>query len=239
MRARPSLVCGSVLGGGHALARRRVVLQWIAHLVGSFGYGGVGLLMAVENVVLPLPSELIMPLAGFESAAGTLSLTGVILAGTIGSVLGALPVYAAARALGEERLTTFIDRYGRWVFIGRAEVERASERFQHRGRPAVLLSQLVPGLRGLIAIPAGFARMNVTVFVVANFAGTLVWCTILAWLGHVLGANYGRVDRFVAPASWLLLAGLLVAAVVWLLRRRRRRTTGGGRRAGTDRNSGT
>ena len=232
MRATPSLVSGSVLGVGRALARRQAVLQWIAHLVGSFGYGGVGLLMAIENVVLPLPSELIMPLAGFESAGGSLSLTGVILAGTIGSVLGALPVYAAARALGEERLTSFIDRHGRWVFLGRREVERASDRFQQRGSIAVFFSQLLPGIRGLIAIPAGFARMNVLVFAVANFAGTLVWCAVLAWLGHLLGANYRRVDRYVAPASWILLAGLLIATVVWLVRRRRRRTSGRGPRSG-------
>lgn len=220
---------------GRALAPAAVVLQWIAHLVGSFGYGGVALLMAIENVVLPLPSELIMPLAGFESAAGALSLVGVILAGTVGSVVGALPVYAAARALGEERLTTFIDRYGRWVFLGRREMERANFRFQRRGRIAVFVSQLLPGIRGLIAIPAGFARMNVLVFAAANFAGTLVWCAVLAWLGHLLGANYAKVDRFVGPASWVLLAALLAAAVFWLVRRRRRAIASRERGDGTGR----
>lgn len=191
--------------------------------------------MAIENVVLPLPSELIMPLAGFESAAGALSLVGVILAGTVGSVIGALPVYAAARALGEERLTSFIDHHGRWVFLGRREVERANDRFQRRGRVAVFVSQLLPGIRGLIAIPAGFARMNVLVFAGANFAGTLVWCAVLAWLGHLLGANYAKVDRFVGPISWALLAALLVAAALWLLRRRRRARASRGRGDGAAR----
>lgn len=199
------------------------MIQWIAHLVGSFGYAGVALLMAIENVVLPLPSELIMPLAGFESAEGAMSLVGVIVAGSIGSVLGALPVYAAARGLGEERLTDFVDRHGRWLLLRRADMEKANDRFQRRGRLAVFLSQLLPGLRGLIAIPAGFARMNVVVFAIANFAGTLVWCAVLAWLGHLLGVNYARVDRYVAPASWIILGALLVWAAVWLLRRRRQR----------------
>lgn len=199
------------------------MLQWIAHLVGSFGYFGVGLLMAIENVVLPLPSELIMPLAGFESAAGALSLTGVVLAGTIGSVIGALPVYAAARALGEERLTTLVDRYGRWMLLRPGALERANDRFERRGKLAVILSQLLPGIRGLIAIPAGFARMNVAVFAAANFAGTLVWCAVLAWLGHLLGANYAKVDRYVGPASWIILAALLAWGVVWVLRRRKKR----------------
>lgn len=198
------------------------MLHWIAHLVGSFGYGGVGLLMAIENVVLPIPSELIMPLAGFESAVGELSLTGVILAGTIGSVIGALPVYAAARAWGEERLTRFVEHYGKWLLLRHTEIAKANDRFQRRGRLAVFLSQLLPGLRGLISIPAGFARMNIVVFTIANFAGTLIWCALLAWLGHLLGANYAKVDKYVAPASWAILAALVLAAIVWVLRRRKR-----------------
>lgn len=197
------------------------MLRWIAHLVGSFGYFGVALLMAIENVVLPLPSELIMPLAGFESAAGALRLSGVILAGTIGSVIGALPVYAAARALGEERLTAFLDHYGRWMLLRHNDLARANDRFEQRGKRAVFLSQLLPGIRGLIAIPAGFARMNVVVFAAANFAGTLVWCAVLAWLGHLLGANYAKVDKYVAPVSWALLAALLVWAAIWVVRRRK------------------
>lgn len=198
------------------------MLHWIAHLVGSSGYVGIAVLMAIENVVLPLPSELIMPLAGFDAAYHHLALLGVIVAGTVGSVAGALPVYAVARAMGEPRLTVWVENHGRWLLLGPRQLKRAAWQFNRWGRLTVFVSQLIPGLRGLVALPAGFARMNVAVFAIANFAGTLIWCGVLAWLGSVLGANYRKIDRFVAPVSWVVLGTLALWGVVWVIRRRQR-----------------
>lgn len=199
------------------------MLHWIAGIVGSLGYVGVAVLMAVENVVLPLPSELIMPLAGFESAVGRMTLVGVITAGTIGSTLGALPVYLVARSVGEERLSRWVEAHGRWFLLRRRDIVKADARFGAHGGRTVFISQMVPGLRGLIAIPAGFARMNVAWFLLANLAGTAVWCTALAVAGNQLGAHFTQVDNVLGPVGWSVLAALVLATGVWLWRRRQAR----------------
>ena len=198
------------------------MLPWIAHLVGSLGYAGVGLLMAIENIVLPIPSELIMPLAGFLAARGRMTLWGVILVGTAGSVVGALPVYCAARLLGRERVRAWIARHGRWLLLGRDALDRPHRWFEQHGAAAVGFGQLVPGVRGLISLPAGFARMNVVAFAFWNFVGTIVWCAVLAWLGALLGRHYAVVHRYVGSVGWVLLGVLIVGAAGWVLRRRRR-----------------
>ena len=200
------------------------MLHWIIRAVASLSYSGVALLMAIENVVLPLPSELIMPFAGFMSASGRMTLWGVILAGTVGSVLGALPLYYLARLVGKERLTHWVDAHGRWLLLRGRDLKRASDRFERGAAKAVLVGQLLPGIRGLISLPAGFAKMNVAAFAAANFVGTLLWCAVLAAAGHVLGVNYKRIDHVVGPLSWIILATLVAGGAAWLLRRRVRRT---------------
>jgi membrane protein DedA with SNARE-associated domain len=199
------------------------MLHWISYLVGALNYWGVAILMAIENIFLPLPSELIMPLAGFETANGRLGLSGVILAGTIGSVLGALPLYYAGRALGEERPEKWLERNGRWTLLRAKDLERASARFSGNSFVDVIIAQMVPGVRGLISIPAGMARMNLGLFLVANFIGTVVWCAVLAVAGRILGANFTRIHQFLGPVGWTIL-GILVAVLgVWAFARRRRR----------------
>jgi membrane protein DedA with SNARE-associated domain len=197
------------------------VLQAIVRLVGALGYCGIGLLMAVENVVLPIPSELIMPFGGFECAVGRLALVGTILTGTIGSVIGALPMYAVGRLLGKERVTAWVDRHGSWILLRGRDLERVGIRFERHGGRAVFLGQLLPGVRGLISLPAGFAHMNLALFVATNFAGTLIWCTVLALLGFLLGVNYPLVHAYARPVIWIALGGLVAWATVWLVRRRR------------------
>jgi len=199
------------------------VLNWIIHLVTSLNYWGVAFLMALENVVLPIPSELIMPLAGFETVSGPMSLLGVIVAGTIGSVLGGLPLYYAGYALGEDRIERWVERYSKWGLLRGQDIKRATHRFAGKTFLEVTLGQLLPGVRGVISIPAGVARMNVWLFLLANFIGTVVWCTVLAFAGRVLGANFPKIQQFLGPAGWAILGLLALALAVWLIRRRRRR----------------
>ena len=202
------------------------MLHWISYLVGALSYWGVAILMAVENIVLPLPSELIMPLAGFETADGRLSLSGVILAGTIGSVLGALPLYYAGRALGEERLAKWVERYGRWTLLRAKDLKRATARFSGNSFVDVIIAQMLPGVRGLISLPAGVARMNIGLFLLANLIGTLVWCAVLAVAGRILGVNFTRIHQFLGPVGWTILAILIAGLGVWAFARKRRRTRG-------------
>ena len=180
--------------------------------------------MAIENVFLPLPSELIMPLAGFLTANGKMTLAGVIVAGTIGSVLGALPLYYAGRALGEERPERWLERYGRWTLLRGKDLERATARFSGHSFVDVMIAQMVPGVRGLISIPAGVARMNVGLFLLANLIGTLVWCAVLAVAGRILGANFTRIHQFLGPVGWTILGVLVAALGVWAIVRKRKRS---------------
>ena len=198
------------------------MLHWIAAWVARMSYVAVALLMAIENVFLPLPSELIMPLAGFQTVAGRMTLGGVILAGTIGGVVGSYPFYFLARTLGQDRLLRALDRRGGWLFLRRRDIRTARSRFERRGGWAVFVSQLLPGVRGLIAVPAGLARMSFPLFTLANAAGTLVWCTVLAVLGRELRSHFTRVHEALGPVEWALLGLLAAVAAVWWLRRRRR-----------------
>ena len=199
------------------------MLHWIAHTVGAFSYFGVALLMVIENIILPLPSELIMPLAGARTNSGNMTLWGVILAGTIGSVVGGYPLFAAAWIFGPERVTKWADKHGKWLLIRRGELQKARDRFEKKGVSAVFLSQLVPGVRGLISIPAGFAHMNILLFTAANFAGTIIWCAVLAFLGHELGHHFARINKYFGPVGWVVLAVVVLGVPAWLYWRKRKR----------------
>jgi membrane protein DedA with SNARE-associated domain len=199
------------------------MLHWMVQFVSSLNYVGVAVLMAIENVVLPLPSELIMPLAGFETVNGTMTLAGVILAGTIGSVVGALPLYYAGCVLGEDRIRSWVQRNGSWLMMRGRDYDRVTRKFSGNNFVAVAIGQVVPGVRGLISLPAGVARMNLGLFLLANFVGTLVWCTILAVAGQMLGVHFAAIHSYVGPAGWTILALLLVALVAFVVKRRRQR----------------
>jgi membrane protein DedA with SNARE-associated domain len=205
--------------------------QWTGRIVESMGYPGVVLLMFLENVLPPIPSELIMPLAGYLAARGEMGFAGVVVAGTAGSVLGALPLYGLGRWLGQERLCRWAARWGHWVAVSPGDVRKAAEWFGRHGGKSVLLCRLVPGVRSLVSIPAGAARMPLIPFVAYTAVGTAVWAGALAWLGHALGQNYGRVQHYLGPATYVVLAALCVGFVVRVVKLRRAKAS---RPAGDD-----
>jgi membrane protein DedA with SNARE-associated domain len=169
-----------------------------------------------------------MPLAGFQTARGQMAIVRVILAGTVGSVLGALPLYYAGRALGEERLSQWVEKHGSWLMLRGKDLDRATRKFNGDSFQAVTVGQLIPGVRGLISIPAGIAKMNVGLFLLANFIGTVVWCAVLAVAGRVLGANFPRIHQFLGPVGWVILGLLIVGSVGWVLWHRHRRASAKG-----------
>jgi membrane protein DedA with SNARE-associated domain len=205
------------------------MIKWIVGLVSSMGIYGVALLMAIENVVLPLPSELIMPLAGFAASRGRMSLAGVIIGGTVGSVLGALPLYYLARTAGEEKLKHWVTKHGRWLLLRPTDVDKPKRWFEKHGSLAVLVGQIIPGVRGLISLPAGYAKMNVMAFILYNFLGTVVWCGVLAYVGMQLGVHFKAVHKYLGPIGWVVLAGLLGwgGIVIWKCRKKRKRGANG------------
>ena len=193
---------------------------WIA----SWGVWGVGALMLLENVFPPIPSELIMPLAGYTAARGDMSLLALIVVGTIGSTLGCLFWYGLARAFGRARFLRFLDRWGVWLTLSRAEAEAASDWFARHGAPAVFLGRLVPTVRSVISIPAGLAGMPLAPFLLWTTLGALVWTTALALAGYVLADQYERVEGWLNPVTTLvvlLIVGLYLYRLARGLLRRR------------------
>jgi len=195
--------------------------EWIKGTIESLGYFGIILLMIIENVFPPIPSEIIMPLAGFLSTQGEFSFLGVAIAGTIGSVLGALLLYYAGRKVGADRLKCWADSYGRWLMLSSEDIGRAQAWFHRRGAVAVFVCRLVPGLRSMISIPAGIEGMNLSRFVIFSALGTGVWATVLAYLGRVLGRNYEMVSNYLGPLSYMVLSGFLVCYIVYVVRHQR------------------
>lgn len=179
-------------------------------LIESAGYFGIVFLMFVENVFPPIPSEFIMPLAGFMAGEDKFSLFGVIVAGTLGSVLGALPLYYLGAKLGEERLKKFAERHGRWLTLSPADIDRADDWFDRHGAKAVLLCRLVPGIRSFISIPAGFNRMNLVSFLFFTALGSAVWTSLLAYAGYILKTNFRQVGEYLDVATYIVFGSVIV-----------------------------
>ncbi len=193
--------------------------ETIIALIESLGYPGIALLMFAETVLIFLPSELIMPFAGFAAAEGKLRLLPTILAGAAGSSLGAIALYAAARAIPDDTVHHLIDRYGKLAGVSRRDYDRADKWFQRHALPAVFFGRLVPGIRSAISVPAGLARMPWPQFLIATITGSLIWTSLLAFAGYQLGERYEQVERFVSPISKIVLAVMLLAMGVYLLRK--------------------
>ncbi|GAB1360877.1 DedA family protein [Rhodobacter sp.] len=171
------------------------------------GYPGIFLAMFAENVFPPIPSEVIMPLGGFQVARGQLSLAGVILAGTAGATLGALFWYWVGLRLRPGRLMLLIRRHGRLMMLTPAEFRHANAWFRRHGHKAVFWGRLVPGLRSLISVPAGVTRMRVLPFLFWTGLGSLIWTTLLTFGGILLESQYRRIAGWIDPVATAILLG--------------------------------
>jgi membrane protein DedA with SNARE-associated domain len=199
--------------------------DWVTNVVEALGYVGVAILILVENVFPPIPSEIILPLAGFMSSRGDFWLPAVIVAATLGSVGGALVLYWLGALLGEDRLRRLVARTGHIARITSHDLDRAEHWFDRYGRWAVLLGRLVPIVRSLISLPAGVARMPLGTFIVFTAIGSCLWNTILIGAGWLLGDQWDRVEQYVRIFQYLVIVAVLAIAAWWLLRRRARRRT--------------
>jgi membrane protein DedA with SNARE-associated domain len=162
-----------------------------------------------------------MPLAGFISTQSKLSLPWVILAGTVGSVLGAIPLYYLGHCAGEDRLRRWAKRHGRWIGISVKDLDKSKIWFERHGGKTVLLCRLIPGVRSLISIPAGFVRMNFATFLVYTTIGSAVWSGVLAGAGRALGSNYGKIEHVIGPISTAVVAGIVLTLIVRGIRQSR------------------
>lgn len=194
--------------------------EWIINTMNSLGYLGIGLLMFAENLFPPIPSELIMPLAGFTVAKGDMNFTLAVLAGVVGTILGALPWYYAGKLVGEERLKGLADKYGKWITVSSQDIDKSTRWFNRYGNKAVLFGRLVPGVRTLISLPAGLSEMPIVPFLIYSTLGTTAWVMLLTFLGYVLGDHYELVEQYLDPVSKIVLVVLIIAFVVWVVRKR-------------------
>lgn len=158
-------------------------------------------MMFLENVFPPIPSELIMPMAGFWSAMGNMNIIAVIIAGTAGSVLGALPLYYLGMVFDEKRLYALTEKYGKYLLIKPSDITNATHWFNKHGKAVVFFGRMIPAIRSLISIPAGMNRMPMLPFLVLTTLGSAIWTILLAYAGYVLGANYEQMAEFIAPIS--------------------------------------
>jgi membrane protein DedA with SNARE-associated domain len=199
--------------------------DWTTDLIEQTGYVGIFLLMFLETIFPPIPSEVIMPLAGVQAAQGKLALWAVIASGTGGAMLGNLFWYALARVIGLQRFKPFIVRYGRWLTLDWDDVEKSERLFGRFGGIIVSGGRMLPTIRSVISIPAGLLNMRLKSFFIWSTVGTALWTALLASAGWGLGKAFRDIDKILGPLSTAVIV-LIILAYIWrqLTWRRRHRS---------------
>ncbi len=195
---------------------------WIEQIILALGYPGIALVMLIENLFPPIPSELVMPFAGFMVAQNQFNFVGIVIAGTVGSVLGAVVLYYVGMLAGEPLIRSFLRRYGRWFALSEHDLDRALQFFSRYGEAVVFFGRLIPLVRSLISLPAGMHRMPMSKFLLFTTLGSTIWTGVLGYAGFILGANWAQVLEFISTyqKATLVVLGLLVAVLVirWMFR---------------------
>jgi membrane protein DedA with SNARE-associated domain len=207
------------------------VAAWAVGVMETLGGPGAGLLIALENLFPPIPSEVVLPLAGFTASQGGFTLTGAIFWTTLGSVVGALLIYGVGAALGRDRFRALC---GRLPLVRLEDLDRAEEWFDRHGSKAVFLGRMLPLIRSLISIPAGMERMALHVFLPLTVAGSLIWNTLFIVAGYQLGQNWHVVDRY-ADVFQALVVVVVLSLAGWFVVRRVRDNRARGSRDGAAR----
>ncbi|NLG99630.1 MAG: DedA family protein [Chloroflexi bacterium] len=202
-------------------------LEWlygvITSVIQAIGYPGIFLLMLIENLFPPIPSELIMPFSGFLIASGDMSPLGVMAAGTLGSLTGAVVIYVLSQKLGEDRLKEWVDRHGKFLLLSGDNLGRALKTFERRGKFALLLGRVIPGAHSLISIPAGLREIPWHEFLGLTLIGTLIWNSILIFAGFQLGSNWPQVLEYIDAYETLIWIAVGLLAVYFAARQLRKR----------------
>jgi membrane protein DedA with SNARE-associated domain len=196
------------------------MFESVINTINSLGYIGIVILMALENILPPIPSEVIMPLAGFAVTQGKLQFIYVIISGTIGSVLGTIPWYFLGKALGLQRTKKIANSYGKWLAISGEDVDKAYNWFARRGYIATAIGRLVPGIRTYISIPAGIAKMALFPFLIYSIIGSVIWVSFLTFAGYILGENYEKISIYLKPFSSLILIVIIIFIIYLIIKRK-------------------
>jgi len=191
-----------------------VVALWIMGVISTMSYGGVMLLMAIESACIPLPSEIIMPFAGYLVFKGEMTLWGVALAGAIGCVLGSIPAYYVGMFGGRP----LAEKYGKYMLISKRDLDMADRWFAKHGEIIIFVGRLLPAVRTFIAFPAGVAKMHLPTFIIYTFVGSLIWCYLLAYAGFKFGAHWPDLKVYFHQFHYVIVAAGVIF-LVWYVRR--------------------
>lgn len=187
------------------------IANWIISTISTLGYPGIILTMAIESALIPLPSEIIMPFSGFLASVGKFSLLGVAVAGAIGNVLGSLIAYAIGFYGHEKLVRRFIRKFGKWILISEKELDE-TEKLLHKYKDLVVLgSRVVPGIRTVISLPCGFAKLPLGRFIILTFIGSFIWSYFLAWIGFIMGENWDTLGPYFHKADAVIIVLILGA----------------------------
>ena len=200
------------------------IAEWVTNVIHTLGYPGLTALVALENIFPPIPSELILPLAGFLTGQNRFSFPLVLIATTLGSLLGALLLYGIGMAVGQRRVHRLFERFGHWALLTPEDLSRSEAWFDRYGPVAVFIGRLVPVVRSLVSIPAGYRRMPLGQFLLLTGAGSTLWNGALVSIGWALGENWRQIEDYVGWLQYLVIAAVafLVLRFVWQRLRARR-----------------
>ena len=193
--------------------------EWVLSIMEKLGYLGITFLMFLDNVFPPIPSEIIMPSAGYTASKGELTLIGVIIAGSAGSILAAMLLYWIGRKVPQQRLFNFVERYGKYLRIQVADLEKALMWFNKHGHRIVFFGRMIPAVRSLISIPAGMSRMPFAKFMFYSTAGTVIWTSFLAYLGYHFSENQALMMVILQRISYIIFALVLLYILWWIIKK--------------------
>ena len=189
---------------------------WIEGLIAAIGYPGIVIAMALENIFPPIPSEAVLPFAGALSAKGEMNFWGAVAAGTVGSLIGAVALYAVGYVAREAGVRRIVEAYGKYLFISERDLDRGAEWFERYGEAVILFGRLVPLIRSVVSVPAGYTRMNIPRFLLYTTIGTTIWNLILTYIGRVLGENWADISELMKPYETLALVLMALAIVSFI-----------------------
>lgn len=192
-------------------------IDWLVTIITTLGYPGVALSVFIESFFAPIPSEIILPFSGFVASTGALNIYWVIVVATVAAYLGTLPFYFIGR-WGEKYVFKFLDKYGKYLFIDRGDVDWAFGLFEKHGNKIVLAGRLIPIVRTLISLPAGVAKMRFVIFSIYTIIGALIWNTLLAYAGYILADNWESVGAWIGKYEKVILGVVVLAVILYFLR---------------------
>lgn len=197
--------------------------DWIISIMEQLGYFGIALLMFLDNVFPPIPSEVIMPSAGFAASKGQLLLSGVIIAGSFGSLLAAVLLYWVGRKIPNQSIFNWVDRYGKYLFIKSEDVKKALDWFEKYGHRVVFFGRMVPAVRSLISIPAGMSHMPFWKFMLYSSVGTIIWTTFLACVGYYFGNNIELMQQIFSRVGYVIIVIVLILVAYFFYKKSKAR----------------